>query len=61
MTSGTSGMKEALVGGRLVSVVVPLEDMTHTYADRWRIDGALWYVPRKDGSLNILGPISMSG
>jgi hypothetical protein len=49
------------VGGRLSSVVVLLEDMTHTCAEGWRSGGALWYVPSKDGSLKILGPISMSG
>ena len=61
MTSGTLGMKEALVGERLVSFVVPLEDTTHTCAEGWRSGGAPWYVPSKDGSLNISGPISMSG
>jgi hypothetical protein len=61
VTSGTSGMKEASVGGGLSSVVVLLEDTTHTCAEGWRSGGALWYVPSKDGSLKILGPISMSG
>jgi hypothetical protein len=54
-------MKEASVGGRLVSVVVLLEDKTHTCVEGWRSGGAPWYVPSKDGSLNILGAISMSG
>ena len=61
MTSGMSRMKEASMGGRLVSVVVLLEDMTHTCAEGWRSGGAPWYVPSKDGSLKIMGPISMSG
>jgi hypothetical protein len=54
-------MKEALVGGRVSSIVVPLVEMTHTCAKVWMSGGAPWYVPRKDGSLKILGPISMSG
>jgi hypothetical protein len=61
VTSGTSGMKGASVGGRLSSVVVPLVETTHTYVEGWMRGGSLWYVPSKDGSLKILGPISMSG
>jgi hypothetical protein len=56
-----SRMKEALVGGRLSLVVIPLVETTHTCAEGWMSGGALWYVPSKDGSLKIMGPISMSG
>jgi hypothetical protein len=61
MTSGTSGVKEALVGGRVCSLVILMVEMTHTCADGWMSSGAPWYVLNKDGSLKILGPISMSG
>jgi hypothetical protein len=61
VTSGTSGMKGASVGGRVSSVVIPLVETTHTCAKGWMSGGAPWYVPSKDGSLKILGPISMSG
>jgi hypothetical protein len=54
-------MKEALVGGRLSSVFVVLVETVHTCAEGWMRGGAPWYVPSKDGSLKILGPISMSG
>jgi hypothetical protein len=49
------------VGGRVSSDVVSLVEMTHTYVEGWMRGGAPWYVPSKDSSLNILGPISMSG
>jgi hypothetical protein len=42
VTSGKSGMKEASVGGGLVSFVIPLEDMTHTCVEGWRSGGAPW-------------------
>jgi hypothetical protein len=61
VTSGTLGMKGASVGGRVSLVVIPLVEMTHTCAEGGRSGGALWYVPSKDGSLKILGPISISG
>jgi hypothetical protein len=49
------------VGGRVSPVSVPLDEMTHTCAEGCMSGGAPWYVPSKDGSLKILGPISMSG
>jgi hypothetical protein len=61
VTSGTSRMKGALVGGRVSSFFVPLMEMTHTCAKGWMSSGAPWYVPSKDGSLRIMGPILMSG
>jgi hypothetical protein len=48
------------VGGTVSPVSVPLEDMTHTFSEGYMSDGAPWYVPSKDGSLKILGPIFMS-
>ena len=59
MTSGMSWIKEASVGGRVYLIVVPLEDTT-SWVEGWRSGGALWYVPRKEGDLKILGSISMS-
>jgi hypothetical protein len=47
--------------GRVSPVYVPLDEMTHTFAEGCMRGGAPWYVPSKDGSLKILGPISMSG
>jgi hypothetical protein len=61
VTSGMSGMKEALVGGRVSSIIVPLVERTHICAEGWMSGGDMWYVPSKDGSLKILSPISMSG
>jgi hypothetical protein len=61
VTSGMSGMKEASVGGRVSLVVTLLVETTHTCAEGWMRGGHLWYVPSKDGSLKIPGPISMSG
>ena len=61
MTSGTSDSNEACVGGRVSPVSVPLDQMTHTCAEGCMNRGAPWYVPRKDGSLKIMGPIKMSG
>jgi hypothetical protein len=49
------------LSGRMVSQMsVPLEDMTHTCVEGCMRGGAPWYAPNKDGSLKILGPISMS-
>jgi hypothetical protein len=42
------------------SVLVPLEDMTHTCVEGCMRGGAPWYSPNKDGSLKYMGPISMS-
>jgi hypothetical protein len=53
-------MKEALVGGRVSSVVIPLVDTKHTCDEGWMSGGSPWYVPSKDGPLKIQGPISMS-
>ena len=61
MTSGASRMKGGLVRGTVSSIIVPLVEMTHTCAEGWMSGGAPCYVPSKDGSLKILGPISMSG
>jgi hypothetical protein len=52
---------EASVGGMVSSVSVPSEDTTHNCAKGCMRGGAPWYTPNKDGSLKILGPISMSG
>jgi hypothetical protein len=49
------------VGVMVSPILVPSEDMEHTCAEGCMSSGAPWYVPRKDGSLKILGPISMSG
>ena len=59
--SGTSDSKEAFVGGRVSPVFAPLDEMTHTCAEGCMSGGAPWYVPSKDGSFKILGPISMRG
>jgi hypothetical protein len=56
-----SKIKEASVGGRVSLVVVSLVEKTHTCIEGWMSGGAPWYVPSKDGSLKILGPILMSG
>jgi hypothetical protein len=60
VNSGMSDSNEASVGGRISSVYVPLEEMTHTCAEGCMSEGAPWYVPSKDGSLKIPGPISTS-
>ena len=59
-TVETSGMAEASCGGLSYSWRVSLEETTHTWLGG-RSGGAPWYVPNKDGSLKIPGPISTSG
>ena len=59
--SGTSDSKEASVGGTISPVYVSFDEMTQTFAEGCMSGDSPWYVPRKDGSLKILGPISMSG
>ena len=49
------------MGGMVSPGSVPLEDMTHTCAEGCMSDGAPWYAPSKDGSLKIMGAVSMSG
>jgi hypothetical protein len=49
------------MGGMVSPFLVPLEDMTHTYDEGCMSGATPWYVPFKDGSLKILGGISMSG
>jgi hypothetical protein len=61
VTSGTTDNKEASVGGRVSPVSVPLDEMTQNCVEGCMRGGAPWYVPIKDGSLKILGSISMSG
>jgi hypothetical protein len=49
------------VGGMVSLVLVPLEDITHTCVEGCMRGGTPWYAPSKDGSLKILGAISMNG
>ena len=53
--------KEASMGGRVSPVSILLDETIQTCAEGCMSGGAPWYVPSKDGSLKILGPISMSG
>ena len=49
------------MGGRVSPVSIPLDEMIQTCVEGCMSGGYPWYVPSKDGSLKIPGPILMSG